>query len=144
MKNATAHRSDPDGTKALQQQSNETVTPLNLQKIEPSSLSVEEANVRKLRRHNRTRTSIRAILYRGTSEHGTFQPTTIRNASIGGLGLFGAAGLMTGDTVNVRLLSGRTYSGKVCWWCNNHCGVAFSELLDKSDQLLDLAARRAR
>lgn len=107
---------------------------------EVAASSADHPVVRRIRRHIRLPTSIRAVLYHKT----TFQPTTIRNVSCGGLGLDGAMGLFPGDRVTIRLMTGHQYTGNVRWWLANHCGIELDEEIDRSDHLIALAERKPR
>jgi hypothetical protein len=101
---------------------------------------VDPVRVRPLRRHQRLTTAIRAVLYHQQS----FQPTTIRDVSCGGLGLEGARGLFPGDAVRVRLITGHEYNGTVRWWLNGHCGISFESVLEPFDRLIALAEKKSR
>jgi hypothetical protein len=93
--------------------------------------------VRPLRRHPRTQTRLRAVLY----ARDTFIPTTIRDISVGGIGLEGAYGVFPGDRVSIALISGEKRTGIVRWWLNGCCGVQFDTPLAATDPWLARAER---
>jgi hypothetical protein len=92
------------------------------------------------RAHLRIRTMMNAIMYRGTRAW----PTSIRDVSRGGLGLANATSALPGDVVEIHLLTGEVYAGRVRWWCNGHCGVAFNVVIDDTDPIFKHAMRRQR
>jgi hypothetical protein len=92
------------------------------------------------RAHPRVPTSIRALV----QHKSRFQTALIRNVSHGGVGLVGTLSAHAGDDIEIQLLSGRQYKGKIRWWCNGHCGIALREALADDDPLLRLARSRPR
>lgn len=116
-----------------------SVVRASIRKIAKSAEAVAP-QIRLLRRHRRLPTQIRAVLY----HHDSFQPTTIFDTSVGGVGIEGAKGLFHGDEVKIGLVSGQTYSGVVRWWFNGRCGIAFKDVLDDDDALMQLASRKMR
>lgn len=60
----------------------------------------------------------------------------VRNISLGGLGFDGAARVMAGQMIEVRLLqSSRKLRGRVAWKVGDKAGVEFAERLDDADPL---------
>jgi PilZ domain len=100
----------------------------------------EQDTYRLLRRHNRFRTNIRAVLTHGDR----FQTTILKDISRGGACLYGAYGAMPGDEISIDLCSGRRLDAVVRWWIYGHCGVAFTVELDGDDQLLSSARAEPR
>lgn len=92
------------------------------------------------RAYLRIRTMMNAIMYRGARA----RPTSIRDVSRGGLGLANAGSALPGDTIEVHLLTGEVYAGRVRWWCNGHCGIAFDVVIDETDPIFMHAKRRQR
>ena len=90
------------------------------------------------RQHSRLRTSVRAVLYSGS----TFQTTVIRDISLGGIGLSGAEGLFLGEPVKITLLSGASKTGVVRWWLGGCCGVQFDKPLTSDDPFFVTVERR--
>ena len=87
---------------------------------------------RHLRRHNRLKANIRAVLYCRNK----FQTVTIRNISAGGAGIEGCNALLPNDKITIKLLNGRCIDAQVRWWLSGTCGVQFSQQLQQSDALL--------
>ena len=86
-------------------------------------------SLRLSRKSPRFSVHFRAILYCGTS----FQTTLVSDISTDGAGLEGAAGVAPGDDVMIKLLDGREFAGKVVWWLDGKCGVAFDRRLKETD-----------
>ena len=93
-----------------------------------------------LRRHDRIITRVPAVLYVGKS----FQITIIRDISPGGARLEGANGVLPGDAVEIKLVTGQSRSAVVRWWLNGSCGVSFDAPLEAGDPFLQRALRNAR
>jgi len=93
-----------------------------------------------LRRHDRVATRVSAILYFGKS----FRITVIRDISPGGARLEGADGVLPGDAVEIKLITGQSQAGVVRWWLNGSCGISFDAVLPVDDPFLQRALRNAR
>jgi hypothetical protein len=133
---SAVHGSDFDDSNPAEP--NEVVR-ASIRKIEKGA-ETTAPQIRLLRRHRRLPTQIRAVLY----HHDSFQPTTIFDTSVGGVGIEGAKGLFHGDEVKIGLVSGQTYNGVVRWWFNGRCGIAFKNVLDDDDALMQLASKKMR
>lgn len=96
-------------------------------------------SIRRLRRHQRTKVNVRAIVRSGSC----FQPTLIRDISSSGIGLAGAYGLFMGSDVEVSLLNGERRAGVVRWWLAGNCGIEFHEPLKDEDRFLAATMGRA-
>jgi hypothetical protein len=92
------------------------------------------------REYARVSTNLNAVMYYGTRH----RPISIRDVSRGGLGLANAGSALPGDRVDIRLLTGEVYRGRVRWWCNGFCGMAFLSAIEEADPIFALARRRRR
>jgi PilZ domain len=111
--------------------------------VDPDSNSGSPANSQSklaVRRHDRINTSLTAVLYTSHS----FQITVVRDVSPGGARLEKAAGVLPGDMVNIKLVTGHSKTAIVRWWFNGSCGIAFDEPLHEGDPFLQRAIRNAR
>ncbi|HRD76084.1 MAG TPA: PilZ domain-containing protein [Hyphomicrobiaceae bacterium] len=84
------------------------------------------------RRHQRFPLAETATLVIGDAIH----PVTISDASIGGLGICDAPGLVRVQEVAVRLKDGRRLSGRIAWTRGNQSGLKLEMPLDPADPLL--------
>ena len=76
--------------------------------------------------------------------HDRVQTVLIRDISAGGVKIQNAFGLVTGDPVQVELLTRRTFEGKVAWSVPPYCGIEFNTPLAQDDPLLAANALHAR
>ena len=62
-----------------------------------------------------------------------FYTAVMHDISQGGCRLSGTFGLMPGDKVEIELMSGQTFAGKIAWSIGSHVGIAFQVALSFED-----------